>query len=139
MRLKKYQLWLIALVIFGVIFILKTRTTDIPSPAWYNVSTAAQITGPAVILFRGDNSPSCRAVHQLVDEAEQRYNSQVAFQQLDWSADNPLIKHYQVRFLPTVLLIDNQGKEVDRIVGESPAVQAKLKERLSKLHSLLVQ
>jgi thioredoxin-like negative regulator of GroEL len=135
MRLKKYQPWLIALVIFGIIFILKTRTTDIPSTAL----TAAQVTGPAVILFRGDNSPSCQAIYRLVDEAEQRYNSKVDFQQLDWSADNPFIKHYQVRFLPTVLLIDSQGKEVDRIIGESPAVQAKLKDRLAQLTPLLMQ
>ncbi len=134
MRLKKYAPWLIALIIFGSIFIVKSRTATQP-PA----SSAALVTGPAVILFRGDNSPSCQVIHQLVDEAEQRYSNQITFQQFDWSADNPLIEHYQVRFLPTVLLINRQGKEVDRIVGESPAVQARLKGRLAQLALLMMQ
>lgn len=135
MRIKTYVTWMITLVILGGIFIIKTRTTDTSLAAL----SSAQVTGPAVILFRGDNSPSCQVIYRLVDEAEQRYNKQVSFQQFDWSANNPLIEHYQVRFLPTVLLIDRQGKVVDRIIGESPAVQAKLKNRLAQLTPLLTQ
>ena len=135
MRLKKYGSWLIALVIIGTVFGLKTRTPDTQMPA----SNPAPVTGPAVILFRGDNSPSCRVIHRLVDEAEQRYGGQITFRQLDWSADNPLIERYQVRFLPTVVLIDHKGKEVGRIMGESPAVQARLKDALARLDPLLTQ
>ncbi len=133
MQLKKIAPWLIALVIIGSIFIFKIRSADMTQLA----SNSTQVTGPAVILFRGDNSPSCRAIHQLVDEAEQRYKQKITFKQFDWSADNPLIEQYQVRFLPTVLLIDQQGKVVDRIIGESPAVQAKQKKRLTQLSPLL--
>jgi thiol-disulfide isomerase/thioredoxin len=135
MRLKKYWPWLLAVVIIGTVFGLKTRTSDTMLPA----SNPTQVTGPAVILFRGDNSPSCQVIHRLVDEAEQRYSSQITFRQLDWSPDNPLIEHYQVRFLPTVLLIDRKGKEVARIIGESPAVQARLKDTLARLDPLLMQ
>lgn len=135
MWLKKYAPWLIALVIFGSIFIVKSRTANIQLLA----SNAVLVAGPAVILFRGDNSPSCQVIYQLVDEAEQRYSNQITFQQFDWSADNPLIEHYQVRFLPTVLLINRQGKEVDRIIGESPAVQVRLKDRLAQLAPLMMQ
>lgn len=127
--------WLIAVLIVGSVFGLKTRAPDTPIPA----SNPAQVTGPAVILFRGDNSPSCRAIHRLVDAAEQRYGRQISFRQLDWSPNNTLIEHYQVRFLPTVLLIDREGKEVGRIIGESPAVQARLKDTLAQLDSLLMQ
>jgi len=135
MRLRKYWPWLIAVLIIGTVFGLKTRTSDNTLSA----SNPVEITGPAVILFRGDNSPSCRVIHRLVDEAEQRYGKQISFRQLDWSSDNPLIEHYQVRFLPIVLLIDREGKEVGRIMGESPAVQARLKDALARLDPLLTQ
>ncbi len=135
MRLKQYGPWLIAVLIVGTVFGLKTRTPDTQTPA----SNPAQVTGPAVILFRGDNSPSCRAIHRLVDEAEQHYGNRISFRQLDWSPGNPLIERYQVRFLPTVVLIDHKGKEVGRIMGESPAVQARLKNALARLDPLLTQ
>ena len=135
MRLKKYWPWLVAVPIISAIFILKTQTADPQRVA----STPAQVSIPAVILFRGDNSPSCQIIHQLVSEAEQRYSSQITFRQFDWSPDNPLIEKYKVRFLPTVLLIDEKGKEVARTVGESPAVQAKLKNRLARLDQLLLK
>ena len=135
MRMKKYGPLLIALVIIATIFGLKTHTPDTQIPA----SNPAQAIGPAVILFRGDSSPSCRAIHRLVDEAEQQYGNQISFRQLDWSPDNPLIERYQVRFLPTVVLIDHKGKEVGRIMGESPAVQARLKDTLARLDPLLTQ
>lgn len=99
---------------------------------------STQINGPAVILFRGDNSPSCQVIHRLVDEAERLHN-QITFRQLDWSPNHPLIEQYQVRFLPTVLLLDHNGKEVGRIIGESPAVQTKLKDTLARLDTLLLQ
>ena len=133
MRLKKYVPWLIAVLIFGTVFGLKIRAPNTQIPA----SNPAQVTGPAVILFRGDNSPSCRVIHRLVDEAEQHYGNRISFQQLDWSAGNPLIDRYQVRFLPTVVLVDHKGKEVGRIIGESPAVQARLKDTLARLDLLL--
>ena len=134
MRLKQYGPWLIAVLIIGTVFGLKTRTSDTTLSA----SNPVEITGPAVILFRGDNSPSCRAIHRLFDEAEQRYGKQISFRQLDWSPDNLLIKRYQVRFLPTVLLIDREGKEVGRIMGESPAVQTRLKDTLARLDAILM-
>ena len=79
-----------------------------------------------------------QVIHRLVDEAEKRYR-QITFRQLDWAPNNPLIEQYQVRFLPTVLLINHQGQEVTRIIGESPAVQAELKDTLARLDSLLLQ
>jgi thiol-disulfide isomerase/thioredoxin len=133
MQLKKLWPWLIAVLITGAIFGLKTYTSDSVQP----VSDSTQVTGPAVILFRGDNSPSCRAIHRLVDEAEQHYGDSIVFRQFDWSENNPLIQRYQVRFLPTALLIDRNGKELVRTVGESPAVQEKLKKMLTNLDSIL--
>ncbi len=89
------------------------------------------IDGPSVLLVRGDNSANCRAIHRLVAEAAQGYGQRVRVMQIDWSADNPLIKKYQVRFLPSVVFIDAEGRKVGEVVGESPAVQRKLREALA--------
>lgn len=95
--------------------------------------------GPAIVLIRGDNSPGCNAIHGLVEEAEQRYQGRIEVIQTDWSPDNPLIEHYQIRFLPAVVFIDSQGNELDQIIGESPAVQVQLSQALAQAEQLLLK
>ncbi|VAX14575.1 hypothetical protein MNBD_GAMMA24-1597 [hydrothermal vent metagenome] len=135
MQLKQYWPLLTTILIISALFIAKAWLSDTqPSP-----TQNSKINGPAIILFRGDKSPNCQMIDQLVSEAEQRYGHQITFRQFDWSADNPLIAQYKVRFLPTVLFIDGTGKEIARSVGESSAVQAKLKNTLAHLDKLLLQ
>jgi hypothetical protein len=101
------------------------------------VSSTA-ITGPAVILFRGDNDPGCQRISHLVEDAAAHRDQRIQFIRQDWSDDNPLIKQYQIRFLPSVIFIDQHGQEKMRIVGESPAVQQKLLQTLTQLDQLLM-
>jgi len=133
MQVKRVGLWLLIVVIVGTVFGWKVWQQHTASSS----QLLTQVKGPAVILFRGDNSPSCQAIHQLVDQAAARYDKQVHFAQLDWSDHNPLIEHYQIRFLPTVVFVDRHDSEVGRIVGESPAVQEKLAQALTRLEDLL--
>lgn len=135
MQVKHVGLWLLIVVIVGAVFGWKVWQQHTASSS----QLLTQVKGPAVILFRGDNSPSCQTIHQLVDQAAARYDKQIHFTQLDWSADNPLIKQYQIRFLPTVVFVDHHSKEVGRIVGESPAVQEKLGQALTHVENLLRQ
>ena len=135
MQLKRIGLWLPMLIIVGTVFGWKAWQKQTAS----NALLSTQAKGPAVVLFRGDNSPSCRAIHDLVDQAAEQYGKQINFVQLDWAADNSLIKEYQIRFLPTVVFVDQHDKEVGRIVGESPAVQQKLEQALTQVDDLLRQ
>lgn len=95
--------------------------------------------GPAIVLIRGDNSPSCQVIHRLVEQAEQTYHGKIEVVQTDWSPDNPLIDHYQIRFLPAVVFIDSHGKELGQIIGESPAVQEQLAQALAQAEQLLLK
>lgn len=109
---------------------------------WPNSGHTQQIAatrpnGPAIILVRGDNSPSCKIIHGLVEQAADRYGDQIEVIQTDWSPDNPLIEQYQIRFLPTVVFIGRDGKEVGRIIGESKSVQEQLAQALSQAEALL--
>ena len=135
MQLKRIGIWLLILIIIGTVFGWKAWQKQTAS----NALLSTQVKGPAVILFRGDNSPSCRAIHHLVDQAAEQYGKQINFVQLDWAAENPLIKEYQIRFLPTVVFVDQHDKEVGRIIGESPAVQQKLEQTLTQVEDLLRQ
>lgn len=135
MQLKRIGLGLFILIIIGTVFGWKAWQKQTAS----NTLLSTQVKGPAVILIRGDNSPSCRIIHHLVDQAAVRHGEQINFVQLDWSEDNPLIKKYQIRFLPTVVFVDQHDKEVGRIIGESSAVQQKLGQALAQLENLLRQ
>lgn len=131
MQLKRSMPWLLMLIItavfIGKLWQQQTATDD----------SSTQMNSPAVILFRGDNSPSCRAVYRLIDQAKTRYGKEINFVQTDWSAGNPLIIKYQIRFLPTVVFVDHKGHEAWRIIGESSTVQQKLKHALTQLEQLL--
>ena len=100
-------------------------------PAESPSATPSTVEGPAVLLIRGDDSPNCQAIHRLVDETAQDYGDRIHVLQMDWSAGNPLIERYQVRFLPSVIFIDTQGRKVGQVVGESPAVQRRLRDALT--------
>ena len=135
MLLKRTGLWLLLIIVIGTVFGWKLRQKQSVT----NAPPIAQVKGPAVILFRGDNDPGCQTIYRLVDEAASRHDKQIQFVRLDWSDDNSLIKKYQIRFLPSVVFVDKQDKEIDRIVGESPAVQQKLKQTLTHIDELLLQ
>ncbi len=100
--------------------------------------SAKAINGPAVILFRGDNDPSCQQVYQLVEEAAAHHDKRIQFVGVNWSDHNPLIAHYQIRFLPTVIFINQHDQEKLRIEGEGAAVKQKLKQNLAQLEQLLL-
>lgn len=135
MPIKRIALSLVVVILIAAVYgpkIWQKRTVSESVP-----STA--IHGPAVILFRGDNDPGCQRIYQLVEEASTRHDKRIQFVRQDWSDENPLIKQYQIRFLPSVVFIDQHGQEKLRIVGESPAVQQKLQQTLLQLEQLLVQ
>lgn len=132
MQVKRIGLGLLVIVLAGTVFGWKAWEKHAASSS----PPTVQVKGPAVILFRGDNSPGCRAIHRLVDQATARYGDRIDFVQLDWSADDPLIKQFGIRFLPTVVFVDRHDKDVGRIVGESPVVQHKLEQELVRLDAL---
>lgn len=134
MSIKRILLSLLVVTIIIAAFgwkVWQQQTADKPVPS-------TTITGPAVILFRGDNDPGCQRIYHLVEDAAAHHDQRIHFVQQDWSDDNPMIKQYQIRFLPSVIFIDQHGQEKMRIVGESPAVQQKLQQTLTQLDPLLL-
>lgn len=135
MLLKRILPWLLIIVVIGAVFGWKTWKQHSAS----NTQSQAEVKGPAVILFRGDNDPGCLTIYQMVEQTANHHNSDIHFVQVEWSDQNLLIKKYQVRFLPSVVFVNKNGQEVDRIVGESPAVQQKLQHTLDRVDELLLK
>jgi len=133
MNIKSMRFWLPVVLIVAGIYGIRSWQHARPTPV------PARVHGPAIILFRGDNSANCRAIDHLVDQAAHRYRGQISVVQTDWSTDNPLIRKYRIRFLPAVILVDSKNHEVKRIVGESPAVQKKLARALNQAEHLLLK
>jgi hypothetical protein len=134
MSLKRIGFTLIIVIVIIVVYGTKVWQRQNASKA----QPATAIRGPAVILFRGDNDPGCQRIYQLVEAAAKQHDKRIQFIQQDWSDANPLLTQYQIRFLPSVIFIDQHGQEKLRIVGESPAVQQQLQQSLAQLEQLLV-
>jgi len=132
MQLKKMSFWIVITLVIMMIISWKAAQKSTTT----NEKSLTEIKGPAVLLFKGDNSPGCRAIDKVISDAKIKYKD-INFMMMDWSDKNPLIKKYQVRFLPTVVFINKNNKEVRRIVGESAAVKKKLELTVAQLESLL--
>jgi len=124
---------LVVLIIAGIYGLKSWQTSNAQS-----TPVPTRVSGPAIILFRGDNSTNCRAIDHLVDQAARRYQGRISVVQTDWSTDNPLISKYRIRFLPAVIFVDSKDNEIGRIIGESPAVQKKLAQALNQAPQLLL-
>jgi hypothetical protein len=135
MLLKRVLPLILLIVVIGAVFGWKTWKQHSVSDS----QALTEVKGPAVILFRGDNDPGCLKVYHLVEQTANHHNSEVQFIQVEWSDKNPLIKKYQIRFLPSVVFVDKNGHEADRIVGESAAVQQKLQQTLASVDDLLLK
>lgn len=72
-----------------------------------------------VLNFYADWCAPCRQVKPIIDEAKQKYGDKVEFVVLnaDDLANKSLMAKYQVKSIPTICFIDDQGKLVDKLVG----------------------
>lgn len=59
----------------------------------------------------------------IVDGLEAQYGNQIAFERIDAnSGDGPVImRAYRIQGHPTLLLLDQNGREVNRLIGPQPA------------------
>jgi thiol-disulfide isomerase/thioredoxin len=58
----------------------------------------------------------------IVDEAQSEYSDKITFELYDITkGDNdPIATKYKVYLTPTFVIVDDQEKEIDRLIGEVP-------------------
>jgi hypothetical protein len=90
---------------------------------------------PAVLLVADlseadEPSDRCAEIIRAVEAAGARG---VRNKQLTPDSSSPLLKEYHVVSAPTVILIDNDGREMARFVGESEDTVRSVEEKLAML------
>jgi len=96
---------------------------------------ASQSQSPRVLLVANlaeanETGDACAEMIHLVRAAHDRG---IAVQELDASSKSPLLARYHVLVIPSVLILDRNGKEVSRLEGEGGSVVQKLRAELARL------
>ena len=85
-------------------------------------SVAASASGlPQVIKFSSSMCLECKQIEGIFDEIMPKYANRVEYKKVivDSRKDmkNPLIKHYKVTLVPTVVMVNSDGSTAQKIVG----------------------
>ncbi len=96
-----------------------------------------QTAAPAVVLvadLREADSPNdtCARIIQAVREARSRG---ISVTELMPGSDSVLLRNHRVVVAPTVLVLDKDGRELNRFEGESVSTLEAVRTRLSQLQS----
>lgn len=78
---------------------------------------------PKLIEFRADWCGPCRQMEPIMDEIEVDYFQKIHVLSVDVDNNAKITNRYNVRNIPTTILINAKGEQVDRIVGAVPKEQ----------------
>lgn len=81
---------------------------------------------PRLLQFTSKHCPSCSRMAPLVDKLERdctAHDGTILPMDVDTPAGEELATQYGVNELPTFILIDSDGEEVNRLVGAQPRQQ----------------
>jgi len=97
--------------------------------------SAKHTATPRVLLVANlaeanETGDACAEIIHLVRAARKRG---IAVEELDADSKSPLLARYHVLVIPTVLIFDRDGKEVQRLQGEGSDVVQKLRTALARL------
>lgn len=100
-------------------------------------SADKESSSPAVVLvanLREADSPNdtCARIIQAVRAARSKG---VSVAELMPNSDSALLKRHAVVVAPTVLILDKEGRELDRFEGESVATLDAIRAKLNQLQS----
>ena len=74
-----------------------------------------------LIKFSADWCPNCKPLAKLMDGMD----IPIEVQQVDVDKEPEIAQQYGIRGVPTLLLVDDEGKELRRIVGMTTAEHIK--------------
>lgn len=77
---------------------------------------------PTLMYFRANLCPYCKKVSPIVDGIKRKYRGQlnVVTVSLDHSEGKELAREHQIVGAPTILLLDNEGNQVNVLRGSLP-------------------
>jgi len=77
---------------------------------------AIQADMPVVVDFWADWCIPCHMIRPTLEQLAEEFAGKLKFVSLDVDANPKLAKKFSVRYLPTIVMINN-GEEIDRAIG----------------------
>jgi hypothetical protein len=134
----KRTILVVVIVAVAIVFLIK-RIAPKPHPATSRQSqSAAQASNegrPILYLFHNpsDQDAGCRRIYSYADRAETELAGKVEVRRPDLEREKKLTQAYQVRVLPTILLVSPNGEVQDRFEGEDKATSTRIEQALERL------
>ena len=121
----------VAAVIAYKLVVRKSGPQPQPAPA----SQASNSGKPVFYLFHdpSDQDAGCRRIYAFADRAESELAGKVDVKRPDVDREKTLVDQYQVRVLPTILLVSPTGSVEERFEGEDKATAARIEQALDRL------
>jgi hypothetical protein len=80
-----------------------------------------------------DQDEGCRRVYAFADQAERELSGRVEVRRPDVGREKELMARYQVRVLPTILLVSADGRVAERFEGEDSDTVKRLESTMARL------
>jgi thioredoxin-like negative regulator of GroEL len=128
--MKKLILALIVVAAAGIV-IWKTTNRNAPTQPAVTVSPGK----PVFYLFHdpADQDEGCRRIYSFADRAERELAGKVDVRRPDVKNERSEVERYQVRVLPTILVVDAGGAVKERFEGEEKELVAQLEAMMTRL------
>lgn len=128
---------ILGLVVVAVIAVIAYRLMGKkPEPQPIAATSSASVQGKsAFFLFHdpSDQDEGCRRIYAFADRAEREFSSRLEVKRPDVKNEKSIVDKYQVRVLPTILIVSPAGTIEGRFEGEDKETVARLEEAFSRL------
>jgi Thioredoxin len=138
--MKKLLLALIVAAAAGVvIYKMMNRTAPAPGQNAATSSGPSASGKPVFYLFHdpADQDEGCRRIYSFADRAERELAGRIEVKRPDVKGEKGVVDKYQVRVLPTILVIDASGMVKERFEGEEKETAARLEDMMARLKTSL--
>lgn len=137
--MKRLILVLVVIAVAAVVAAKFLRKETSP-PQSQTVTTAAPSSANtqskrALYLFHdtSDQDEGCRRIYAFVDRAERELAGRVEVRRPDIKSEKKTLEQFQVRVLPTILIVSPSGAVEERFEGEGEQVASRIEQTLERL------
>jgi hypothetical protein len=138
--MKRAILVLVILAAAAIVIVKLTSPTQPPQPQPTAVTTSSAAAQNKLIFYLfhdpSDQDAGCRRIYSYADRAERELIGKVEVRRPDVKREKKLIQQYQVRVLPTNLLVSASGAVQERFEGEDDATAERIEQALERLKGM---
>lgn len=107
-------------IILGVIVILVLVTITAKQVIETNQLSAKEVEVSNVYKlynFGSEVCPACVKAKPVYEKLKEEYSNKMNFEYVDANTNNELTTKYKIQYTPTFIIVDENGKMVDQLIG----------------------